>query len=296
MLTLQFKAQKILDQQGIKYYSNYITKYAHYDLYLPETKQVFNFLHPAQQVTNNPAMVRKPSTHLIQQAQIARSQHFTLFNFWANWDENIALALFKAKLGLSDKTIYARKCVVKRVTNKDVKEFFDTYHLHGNAPATFYFALYNEDEIVAAMTFRNTRNKGECECARLAIKSGLTILGGTHKLFKFAEKTIRESNKYSSIVSFAYRDLTPDPEHSVYSRLGFDFIEYTVPSLFFYMSKPFTTPNGTYLPTGVYSRQKFQTHKLYRDFGLVDFHAGDLKSIGLYHLYDSGNLKFKYLL
>ena len=170
----------------------------------------------------------------------------------------------------------------KEVSAKDVKEFIDKYHLHGFLPASKYYALYNKDEIVQVMTVKIFNDY--VEISRLVSKSGCLVIGGFQKLLK---NMIRQLNP-AKIISYAYRDITPDYKDSVYFKAGFTFDGYTNPGLFFYVKKDFTTPNGTFLKEGVYSRIKFQSHKLFKDFGFTE----PLKSYGIYKVYDSGNLKF----
>ncbi len=215
-----------------------------------------------------------------------------LFFLWTSNNTEKTLRILKSKLGLcKSNKVYARKLYVSE-DRTGLREFMDKYHLHGFSPASMYFSLRDSsNNIHAMMSFRRTRDLETVELARLVIKGDEEVIGGSKKLLDTAIPRLKEQG-FKQLLSFAYRDITPDPWNSVYARLGFTFVGFTQPGLFFYAAHDIRTPNGTFITEGVYSRQKFQTHKLERDFGWKNAHAGDLKSFGLYTLNDSGNLKF----
>jgi hypothetical protein len=82
---------------------------------------------------------------------------------------------------------------------------------------------------------------------------------------------------------------------SVYFRLGFSFEGFTQPGLFYYLRHSVKTPNGQIIKEGVYSRLKFQAHKA-KEMGFTSSSCAELSSYGICRVFDSGNLKFKYVL
>ena len=126
------------------------------------------------------------------------------------------------------------------------------------------------------------------------------VVGGAERLFKAILK-----NADKTIVSEAYRDLTPYPDTSVYVKLGFKCDKKSEPMLFFYADKTVRKDGKTIITRGVYSRQQFMKHRLPALEGaetqVGKFHFDEsktavemLKDIQVYELYNSGCWKFIY--
>ena len=114
--------------------------------------------------------------------------------------------------------IYARKCILKEVSNKETIEFLNKYHLQNTCRGqNIRLGLYYMDELVQIMTFGKPRfNKNfEYELLRLCTKSGYLIVGGVEKLFNHFINVYNPS----SIVSYCD---TNKFSGNVYTKLGFD--------------------------------------------------------------------------
>ena len=121
----------------------------------------------------------------------------------------------------------------------------------------------------------------------------IIIIGGTERLFKYSLAILKSMN-FSKIVSYAYRDLTPSKECSVYTRLGFSFIGFTRPGLFYYVRNNIKT-EYSFIKAGIHTRQEMQLFKL-REKGLDVSSTRSLQDFQIYRVFDSGNLKFEYRL
>lgn len=227
----------------------------------------------------------KESTYHKKKTEILLSRGLRLYHLWEHWDTEKILDFVDTKLGVSNTKIGARKTVLKQITAEEARLFLDKYHIHGFFSASYYFGLSYKDELVLVLTVRRIENS--FEISRLATKHGVVVQGGFSKILRKVEE-VAKTEGVSSIRSYAYRDLTPDYVDSIYLKTGFRFIKYTSPSLFYY-NRHKVVKNGLCVLPGVHSRLKFQAHVLKK----YNICVSELKSIGLYRLYDSGNLLFE---
>ena len=134
------------------------------------------------------------------------------------------------------------------------------------------------------MSFVKSRyNKDfEYELLRLATLQGYECVGGASKLFKW----FVDNYKPASIISYCdVRFCVPDPEKTVYSKLGFKFLHKSV-SNYQYWSQDLTKH---------YSRMACQKHRL-KDL-LQSFDPGkteyqNMHDAGFLRIYDLGNYVF----
>lgn len=240
----------------------------------------------------------KSNSYHKSKSELCAANGVKLYHIWH--DSNTPDEKAKAKrivdkaLGIYSRTVYARNTKFEETTYADVKDFLNANHLHGALAANKYFKLTLNGETLSVMTFRAvTTLENTWELSRLATLDGVKLIGGSSKLFKHA-LPILKSLGVKQLISYAYRDFTPDPNNSVYTRLGFNFIGFTNPGLSYYANSAVTFPNGKTLPAGVYSRQKFMAATVKSEYGCTS--TSDLKTLGLYRVFDSGNLKFSYML
>ena len=139
---------------------------------------------------------------------------------WDNQDKIIAILS-------SRDTIYARKCEVRNVNEKECNEFLTTYHLQNSCKGQdFRLGLYYNDELVQIMTFGSPRYncKFQYELLRLCTKTGYNVVGGSERLFKhFLQQYDPES-----IVSYCDNSKF---KGDVYAKLGFQLGDDGEPSI-----------------------------------------------------------------
>ena len=119
------------------------------------------------------------------------------------------------------RSIFARKCTVRRVDKPTAAAFLEANHSYGDAACRYRYGLYSGEELVAVATFSNARRwqKGDMsvrsyEWVRYASLAGSRVVGGMGK----ALKAFIEEVKPDDIVSYADLEWS---DGSVYSRLGF---------------------------------------------------------------------------
>ena len=153
---------------------------------------------------------------------------YKVINIW-DWDD--AEQIIKSLAPRT--TVYARNCIIKKLSKKDVKLFLFQYHFQGFCNGqTIIYGLYYNDELIQVMTFGKPRynRKYEYELLRLCTKFGYNIIGGTQKLFAHF---INDYNP-TSIISYCDESKFTG---SIYSKLGFTLKNKPTPSKHWYKHK-----------------------------------------------------------
>lgn len=148
-----------------------------------------------------------------------------------------------------NKVIYARKCDITPLTEKEACEFFERTHIQGHTRARIYIGLKYGNNIVSVISFGTPRmNKNyEYELIRLASELNTTVIGGAGKLFKHFVDT----HGPKSIISYSDKRWNTG---NVYIKLGFDFSHTSKPNYWYFKNSEMI----------LYPRMKFQKHKLHR--------------------------------
>lgn len=203
--------------------------------------------------------------------ELCEEQGIKLFHVFENeWKEKkeIWKSIISSNLGLNNR-IFARKCEIRELNNKDYKIFIEENHLQGYVSAKYKYGLYFENELVSCMSFSKSRfNKNyEYELIRFCNKINTNVIGGASKLLKVFDK--------KSIISYANRRIS---NGNLYNAIGFKQMGNTAPNYFYFR------PNDNVL----YSRHTFKRHLLTGE--------GTETSImfdnGYRKIFDSGNLVY----
>lgn len=256
------------------------------DIHVPERKFAIEYdgiaFHSFGKSTHPPFNNYKDeplnkNSHLIKTG-LCEDLDIQLFHIFSSDNPEIWESMISNKLGLSNK-IYARKCIVKEVPNKEAREFQESNHLQGSINSSIKLGLYYQDELVSLMTFGKARyTNTEWELLRFCSKLNTSVVGGASKLLKHFEKTYNPK----SIVSYANRRWSTG---NLYNQLGFDLSHISKPNYFYFKG------NDGILE----SRVKYQKHKLSKV--LENFDPNKTESENMYEnnyrkIYDSGNLVY----
>lgn len=170
--------------------------------------------------------------------------------------------------------VYARKCTITELADGEYKEFVNNNHMQGYKSANVMISLVHDDSVVCVASF--SRYKDGWELVRLASILGMTIVGGVSKLIK---QFIRKVNP-SYLISYA------DLRYScgnVYESLGFEKLYETKPNYVYIKGRV------------VYSRQKFQKHKLKLKLDTFDNNLTEAENMfanGYRRMWDAGHAKY----
>ena len=189
-------------------------------------------------------------------------------------------SIILSKLGIYEKRIYARNCIIKEVPSKECNSFLEKYHLQGKTNGSIRLGLYYNDELISIMMFGKGRkcmnSKIGYELYRYCCKEGIQVVGGASKLFKYFLKEY----KPESIESFSSNDIS---NGNLYQQLGFEKVSDSVG--YWYVDKEMNR----------YHRYKFTKYSLVNegyDSSKTEFEI--MKERGFYRIYDSGQTKWRY--
>ena len=111
--------------------------------------------------------------------------------------KEIVLSKLKIELGIFTEKIFARKCIIKKISSEISNSFLDENHLIGKDKSSVKIALYYNDEVVSLMTFKKVKTGYNLN--RFCNKKEVVVVGGFSKLLKYFQRNY----KYDFIESFS---------------------------------------------------------------------------------------------
>jgi len=159
-------------------------------------------------------------------------------NYWTR-DTDIVKHRLKHILHFSDKTVYARKTIIKEIEPKIKNDFLNKYHLQHEDRSSIKLGAFYNDELISVMTFalprivtgdRKNKNETRYELSRFASKYN------TPGMFSKFMKFFKTNYQYNSIYTFANRSWG---EGNVYLKNGFTLVNTSKPSYSY--TKNYTT-------------------------------------------------------
>ena len=222
----------------------------------------------------------------LNKTQLCEEKNIQLVHVFENeWlsKKSIVKSRIRNLLGVYDRTLYARKCVIKEVDSKTSKAFQEQNHIQGAVHASINIGLYCDNELVSVMTFGKTRfsKKYEWELLRFCSKLNYHVIGAAGKLLSYFEKTYRPK----SLVSYADRRWS---QGKVYKALGFELDHISAPNYWYWKDV-----------SQIYSRVMFQKHTLSKQLKSYDpalTEVQNMKDNGYKRIFDCGNLVFTKIL
>ena len=192
--------------------------------------------------------------------------------------KDIVLEKIKHILGLTHDTIkaFGRKCIVKKVSGPEVKQFLNTYHIQGYAGYTVAYGAFYNDELVAVMTFLNN---GGWELNRFCTNTNYSCPGVASKIFK---QFIKDYNP-DSVKSFLDRRWCFDEKNNLYTKL--DFKEDAI------LPPDYRYTNGHGERLHKFGFRKQVLHKKY-GLPLTMTETEMTKQLGYYKIWDCGLIRY----
>lgn len=127
-------------------------------------------------------MKPKDKYYHFNKTKLAYENGYQCIHIW-DWDDKEKIL----NILIDKKKIYARKLILKNVSNEECNKFLNSYHLQNTCKGqTIRLGLYKDNELIQLMTFgkaRYTKNY-EYELLRLCTKAEYKVIGGAEKLFK----------------------------------------------------------------------------------------------------------------
>jgi len=253
------------------------------DIYLPNLKLAFEF----NGVYWHNELNKHNKYHLEKTEKCLEKGIQLIHVFEDDWiyKQDIVKSRILNLIGKSKK-IFARKCEIKLVNdNKVIRNFLDENHLQGFVGSKIKLGLYYNDELVSLMTFGNLRKPlnqskkdGSFELLRFCNKLSIYVIGGASKLFNYFLKNY----EICEIISYADRSWS---NGNLYEKLGFEFIHKTQPNYYYIIGNlrkhRFNFRKDKLIKEGFDSNKTEHEIMLERE---------------IYRIYDSGSLKYSYLI
>lgn len=246
------------------------------DFYIPQLKLAFEFnglyWHNELHKRNNYHYNKTESCEKIGIKLIQIYEDDWLYK------KNIVESRILNLLGKS-KTIYARKCEIREISdNKLIRDFLNYNHIQGFIGSKIKLGLFFNNDLVSIMTFGNLRkalgqnNKIDSyELLRFCNKIHTNVVGGASKLFQYFIRNYEPD----TIISYADRSWSSG---NLYIKLGFK-IQHK------------TKPNYYYIIDNVRKHRFAYRKNVHNDISGKSEHQIMLEK-NIYRIYDSGNLKF----
>jgi len=261
---------RINDRQAISPYE--------LDIYMPEYNFAIEYHGSYWHSYDKKETAEERKKHQFKH-QLCLDGGIKLFQIFENeWRDLKTREILKSKIKLSlgmCNRIFARKCIVKELDNKEYKEFVEICHLQGHKSASVKLGLFYKNKLVSVMSF-NKHQKYEWEITRFVSKLDTIIVGGASKVFKYF---MRHYDPHQ-ILTYADRRYS---DGNLYKKLGFK-LDGVTSSNYFYLK------NNT-----LFSRQQFQKHKLRDKLETFDpelTEAENMFNNGYRRLWDAGHFRF----
>lgn len=197
------------------------------DIYLPEYKLAIEFNGTYWHSSLN---IEDKNYHLNKSKECeSRGIHLVHICEYEWEDEHkreLIKTMLKLFLGKVESKVYARKCEVKQLTNKEAKHFNELNHLQGHRNAQVTYGLFYKGDLIQLMSFsrtkynRNLKDENSWEIIRGCPGSLNLVVGGVSKLLNHFIKDYKPS------IIFSYCDFNKFNGVS-YEKVGMKFIGYT---------------------------------------------------------------------
>lgn len=221
----ELELQEILDNNNIEYVKNArdVIEHMELDIYIPRFRVAIEFngtYYHSEKFKNKDYHFTK--SKLCEDKNI-RLIHIFEYQWLNHILRNILVSNILTACQISKK-IYARKCKLRELSKDDVELFSIENSIFGHRNASLYIGLFYEGELVQLHSWGHaffSKNKNyDYECIRSITKTGVTVVGGMSKLFKYF------LDKYKPRKLLYYVDYNIHNGHSL-ENIGFKFIKYT---------------------------------------------------------------------
>jgi hypothetical protein len=194
----------------------------------------------------------KTKTYHLNKTKLANDKGVKLIHIFEDewmFKSDIVKSRIINLLKLTPNKIFARKCVIKELSNTECKEFLNENHIQGNVYSRYKIGLFFNDELVSVMTFGGVRSimsskntLSGYELSRFCNKLNTNVIGSASKLLNYFIKVYKPNR----IVSYAdVRWSGIDPENTIYTTLGFTYKHTSKPN-YWYVKNEFRYHRGNF--------------------------------------------------
>lgn len=236
-------------------------------------------------------LFKKDKNYHLNKMKLCADKGIRLIYIWEDewlYNTDIVKSMICNIFNKSENRIYARDCEIRELIAKEYTAFVNENHLQKSVNSKYKFGLIHNGEIVAVMGFGSVRislgsknKKDVCELYRYCCKKNTVIPGAASKLFKYASNVLKKDG-FKQIITYAKCDFS---DGGIYKTLGFEYIGNTVPGYFW--------TNGRDR-INRFSARKSEITETEEDKAKSEIEI--MHSRHFYRCYDTGNMKFIYVL
>lgn len=191
--------------------------------------------------------------------------------------QNIVKAKLKSIICKDIPSIYARNCQIKQIDAKQKNQFLNNNHIQGEDKSNVKLGLFNNNQLVAVMTFGKPRFNDNYEWELIRYATSKRVIGGAGKLLKY----FKDKYNPKSIITYADRRYS---NGNMYQKIGFKLKEATKPNYYW-------TNNDIILNR--YQTQKHKLSSLLGDkFNPKLSEKENMLANNFYQVFDCGNLVY----
>ena len=223
----------------------------------------------------------KTRSYHLQKTTLCAKQNVQLLHFWDTEilsKFEIVTSMISHRLKLKQQRIHARQCTIESISYAEANAFENQFHLSGGVKGEFHIALKHGTTIVAVASYGSSRfERNTIELLRFCTRANHHVVGALSKLIAY----IRKQSNGACITSYCDRRIGAG---SGYIAAGFKLAGVTPPN-YHYLSPRMD----------VFSRHKFQKHKLKHMLEFVDMNLSEwenMKLNGYTRIWDCGNYKY----
>ncbi len=244
------------------------------DIYLPDLQIGFEFnglyWHSEE---------KKSKRYHLDKTNHFKERGIRIIHIWEDdWDnrKEIIKSQIKNWIGLNNRKIGARECIVAEITDSKIsKIFLNNNHIQGYVNSIIKLGLYHNDELVSIMTFdRNEGRKkmgpGEWNLSRFCNLLDTNVIGGASKLLKY----FMDHYHCIRMISYADKDWSTG---DVYNILGFDNIGESDPDYKYIIDNKRV------------HKSRFKKSKLNTDLS----ESKHMREMGYNRIFDCGKIKYE---
>ncbi len=266
----ELQLQTWLKEYNIICNDRQIIKPLELDIVIPEHKIAIEYnglyWHSEQQ--------GKDRSYHLNKYNLCKEQGYRLITIWENewlYKQDIVKSIILNSIGIHQRKIHGRKCIIKDVSPKEARIMYDNNHIQG-FKGGLHHGLYYKDELVSLMSI-DKRN----ELQRFVNLKYTLVHGAFSKLLK----------SYNLNYVYTFAD-TRYFTGNVYTKNGFEYVYTTKPN-YYYIKKDTTFHRMLFQKKNI---QKKYHQGLLKSFDINITEYKNMLNNGYDRIWDNGNRKY----